>query len=298
MQEKTEHNSPTNPYRRVCYVLSWSAHLLFLGLLGLSCLTLKEPPPPPLVEVELLESFGGEAPQGPQTPEPEPPKPEPPKPEPPKPEPPKPEPPKPEPPKPKKPEPEPPKPKKPEPEPPKPKKPEPKKPSLEERLKEAKVTPPKSQPQTPRQKDSLDKQVRERLQRSEGALSRSSVSAPSRSKGNPNPGLRGAQLDAYQNYIVLCLQPAMQPLWDQLGPEGLRSKPQAVQVTLTISPNGKVLSGTISGSSDSAAMNSAAKALLQKMQGMSLAPFSQAGLPTQGSLQFVVNLEYLVQSSR
>ncbi len=316
MQEPTENNSSTNPYRTVGLVLSLSLHFLVLGLLGLSCLTRKEPPPPPLIDVELLESLGGGDLQGPQTPEPprpepprpEPPKPEPPRPEPPKPEPPKPEPPKPEPPKPEPPKPEPPKPEPPKPEPPKPeppkvekpkaespkpKKPEkPKTPSLEERLREAKVTPPKNQPSAPKPKDSLDKQLQERLQRSTDTLSRSTISAPSRSSGNPNPGLRGAQLNAYETYLVSCLQPPMQPLWDQLGPEGLSNVPRPVRVTLTISPSGKVLDGTIRTPSDSALMNSAAKTLLQKMLGMSLPPFSKVGLPTQGSLQFEVDLNY------
>ena len=142
----------------------------------------------------------------------------------------------------------------------------------------------------------LERQLQERMRRSESNLTRPSVSAPS--GGNPNPGLRGAQLNAYQNYLVSCLQPAMQPLWEELGPEALRNAPRPVQVTVTITPEGRLLLGVVSRPSDVDAMNRAAQALLQRMQGMQLPPLSRTGLPTQGSLKFVVNLEYRLQTSR
>ncbi|MGN0891760.1 MAG: energy transducer TonB [Oligosphaeraceae bacterium] len=249
--------------------------------------------------MEFLELPGGGAAPAPQAPQPEP-QPEPPQPEPePQPEPPQPEPePQPEPPKPAKPEP--PKPAKPE--PPKPKKPEPpkpakpKKPTLEERLRNAQTAKPEKPKAPQKSTKELERQLQERMRRSESNLTRPSVSAPS--GGNPNPGLRGAQLNAYQNYLVSCLQPAMQPLWEELGPEALRNAPRPVQVTVTITPEGRLLLGVVSRPSDVDAMNRAAQALLQRMQGMQLPPFSRTGLPTQGSLKFVVNLEYRLQTSR
>ena len=291
MQEAPGQRQPQNPYRSVGIVVSLCLHLLLLGLFGLSCLTRKPPQPPLPIDVEFLELPGGGAAPAPQAPQPEP-KPEPPKPEPePQPEPPKPEPePQPEPPKPKKPEP--PKPKKPE--PPKPAKP--KKPTLEERLRNAQTAKPEKPKAPQKSTKELERQLQERMRRSESNLTRPSVSAPS--GGNPNPGLRGAQLNAYQNYLVSCLQPAMQPLWEELGPEALRNAPRPVQVTVTITPEGRLLLGVVSRPSDVDAMNRAAQALLQRMQGMQLPPLSRTGLPTQGSLKFVVNLEYRLQTSR
>ena len=288
MQEAPGQRQPQNPYRSVGIVVSLCLHLLLLGLFGLSCLTRKPPQPPLPIDVEFLELPGGGAAPAPQAPQPEP-QPEPPKPEPePQPEPPKPEPePQPEPPKP-----EPPKPKKPE--PPKPSKP--KKPTLEERLRNAQTAKPEKPKAPQKSTKELERQLQERMRRSESNLTRPSVSAPS--GGNPNPGLRGAQLNAYQNYLVSCLQPAMQPLWEELGPEALRNAPRPVQVTVTITPEGRLLLGVVSRPSDVDAMNRAAQALLQRMQGMQLPPLSRTGLPTQGSLKFVVNLEYRLQTSR
>ncbi len=313
MQEAPGQRQPQNPYRSVGIVVSLCLHLLLLGLFGLSCLTRKPPQPPLPIDVEFLELPGGGAAPAPQAPQPEPqpeppkpepePQPEPPKPEPePQPDPPKPEPePQPEPPKPEpEPQPEPPKPKKPE--PPKPKKPEPpkpkkpKKPTLEERLRNAQIAKPEKPKAPQKSTKELERQLQERMRRSESNLTRPSVSAPS--GGNPNPGLRGAQLNAYQNYLVSCLQPAMQPLWEELGPEALRNAPRPVQVTVTITPEGRLLLGVVSRPSDVDAMNRAAQALLQRMQGMQLPPLSRTGLPTQGSLKFVVNLEYRLQTSR
>ena len=285
MQEAPGQRQPQNPYRSVGIVVSLCLHLLLLGLFGLSCLTRKPPQPPLPIDVEFLELPGGGAAPAPQAPQPEP------QPEPPQPEPPKPEPePQPEPPKPKKPEP--PKPKKPE--PPKPAKP--KKPTLEERLRNAQTAKPEKPKAPQKSTKELERQLQERMRRSESNLTRPSVSAPS--GGNPNPGLRGAQLNAYQNYLVSCLQPAMQPLWEELGPEALRNAPRPVQVTVTITPEGRLLLGVVSRPSDVDAMNRAAQALLQRMQGMQLPPLSRTGLPTQGSLKFVVNLEYRLQTSR
>ena len=284
MQEAPGQRQPQNPYRSVGIVVSLCLHLLLLGLFGLSCLTRKPPQPPLPIDVEFLELPGGGAAPAPQAPQPEP-QPEPPQPEP---EPPKPEPPKPEP----EPKPEPPKPKKPE--PPKPSKP--KKPTLEERLRNAQTAKPEKPKAPQKSTKELERQLQERMRRSESNLTRPSVSAPS--GGNPNPGLRGAQLNAYQNYLVSCLQPAMQPLWEELGPEALRNAPRPVQVTVTITPEGRLLLGVVSRPSDVDAMNRAAQALLQRMQGMQLPPLSRTGLPTQGSLKFVVNLEYRLQTSR
>ena len=283
MQEAPGQRQPQNPYRSVGIVVSLCLHLLLLGLFGLSCLTRKPPQPPLPIDVEFLELPGGGAAPAPQAPQPEP-QPEPPKPEPePQPEPPKPEP---------EPQPEPPKPKKPE--PPKPAKP--KKPTLEERLRNAQTAKPEKPKAPQKSTKELERQLQERMRRSESNLTRPSVSAPS--GGNPNPGLRGAQLNAYQNYLVSCLQPAMQPLWEELGPEALRNAPRPVQVTVTITPEGRLLLGVVSRPSDVDAMNRAAQALLQRMQGMQLPPLSRTGLPTQGSLKFVVNLEYRLQTSR
>lgn len=272
MQEAPGQRQPQNPYRSVGIVVSLCLHLLLLGLFGLSCLTRKPPQPPLPIDVEFLELPGGGAAPAPQAPQPEP-QPEPPKPEP-------------------EPQPEPPKPKKPE--PPKPAKP--KKPTLEERLRNAQTAKPEKPKAPQKSTKELERQLQERMRRSESNLTRPSVSAPS--GGNPNPGLRGAQLNAYQNYLVSCLQPAMQPLWEELGPEALRNAPRPVQVTVTITPEGRLLLGVVSRPSDVDAMNRAAQALLQRMQGMQLPPLSRTGLPTQGSLKFVVNLEYRLQTSR
>ena len=294
-------------------VISASIHVLLLGLLALGIFFKGDKPPPPFREVEFIDvtpvdgsSSPGEQPPAPEpstpeppTPEPstpEPPKPEPPKPEPPKPEPPKPEPPKPEPPKPEPPKPEPPKPKPPKPEPPKPKPPEPPKQSRQDRLKErlaqaesTKVPSQPSKPQRPRPDT-----ARELERRIDQSVRRSGHATISRPTGNPNPSLSGVQLTAYDNYLVSCLQPAMQRIWDQVAPSNLSTPPRNAQVTLMVDPQGRILSGYLSAKSDSAQMNDAAMELLNRMKQVRLQPFSTVGLPGNAALRFVVNLQYKI----
>ena len=227
-------------------------------------------------------SFPGEQPPAPEPPKPEPPKPEPPKPEPPKPEPPKPEPPKPEPPKPKPVE--------------KPKPPEPPKQSRQDRLRErlaqaesTKVPSQPSKPQRPRPDT-----ARELERRIDQSVRRSGHATISRPTGNPNPALSGVQLTAYDNYLVSCLQPAMQRIWDQVAPSNLSTPPRNAQVTLMVDPQGRILSGYLSAKSDSAQMNDAAMELLNRMKQVRLQPFSTVGLPGNAALRFVVNLQYKI----
>lgn len=279
-------------------VISASIHVLLLGLLALGFFFKGDKPPPPFREVELIDvtpvdgsSSPDEQPQAPEPPAPEPPKPEPPKPEPPKPEPPKPEPPAPEPPKP-----EPPKPKPPKPEPPKPKPPEPPKQSRQDRLKErlaqaesTKVPSQPSKPQRPRPDT-----ARELERRIDQSVRRSGHATISRPTGNPNPALSGVQLTAYDNYLVSCLQPAMQRIWDQVAPSNLSTPPRNAQVTLMVDPQGRILSGYLSAKSDSAQMNDAAMELLNRMKQVRLQPFSTVGLPGNAALRFIVNLQYKI----
>lgn len=279
-------------------VISASIHVLLLGLLALGIFFKGDKPPPPFREVEFIDvtPVDGSSSPGEQPPAPEPPKPEPPKPEPPKPEPPKPEPPKPEPPKPEPPEPEPPKPKPPKPEPPKPKPPEPPKQSRQDRLKErlaqaesTKVPSQPSKPQRPRPDT-----ARELERRIDQSVRRSGHATISRPTGNPNPSLSGVQLTAYDNYLVSCLQPAMQRIWDQVAPSNLSTPPRNAQVTLMVDPQGRILSGYLSAKSDSAQMNDAAMELLNRMKQVRLQPFSTVGLPGNAALRFVVNLQYKI----
>ena len=287
-------------------VISASIHVLLLGLLALGIFFKGDKPPPPFREVEFIDvtpvdgsSSPGEQPPAPEPPKPEPPKPEPPKPEPPKPEPPKPEPPKPEPPKPEPPKPEPPKPEPPKPEPPKPKpveKPKPPKQSRQDRLKErlaqaesTKVPSQPSKPQRPRPDT-----ARELERRIDQSVRRSGHATISRPTGNPNPALSGVQLTAYDNYLVSCLQPAMQRIWDQVAPSNLSTPPRNAQVTLMVDPQGRILSGYLSAKSDSAQMNDAAMELLNRMKQVRLQPFSTVGLPGNAALRFVVNLQYKI----
>lgn len=276
-------------------VISASIHVLLLGLLALGIFFKGDKPPPPFREVEFIDvtPVDGSSSPGEQPPAPEPPAPEPPAPEPPKPEPPKPEPPKPEPPKPEPPKPEPPKPKPPKPEPPKPKPPEPPKQSRQDRLKErlaqAESTKVPSKPQRPRPDT-----ARELERRIDQSVRRSGHATISRPTGNPNPALSGVQLTAYDNYLVSCLQPAMQRIWDQVAPSNLSTPPRNAQVTLMVDPQGRILSGYLSAKSDSAQMNDAAMELLNRMKQVRLQPFSTVGLPGNAALRFVVNLQYKI----
>lgn len=287
-------------------VISASIHVLLLGLLALGFLFKGDKPPPPFREVELIDvtPVDGSSSPDEQPPAPEPPAPEPPKPEPPKPEPPKPEPPKPEPPAPEPPKPEPPKPKPPKPEPPKPKPPEPPKQSRQDRLKErlaqaesTKVPSQPSKPQRPRPDT-----ARELERRIDQSVRRSGHATISRPTGNPNPALSGVQLTAYDNYLVSCLQPAMQRIWDQVAPSNLSTPPRNAQVTLMVDPQGRILSGYLSAKSDSAQMNDAAMELLNRMKQVRLQPFSTVrlqpfstvGLPGNAALRFIVNLQYKI----
>ena len=280
-------------------VISASIHVLLLGLLALGFFFKGDKPPPPFREVEFIDvtPVDGSSSPGEQPPAPEPPKPEPPKPEPPKPEPPKPEPPKPEPPKPEPPAPEPPKPKPPKPKPvEKPKPPEPPKQSRQDRLKErlaqaesTKVPSQPSKPQRPRPDT-----ARELERRIDQSVRRSGHATISRPTGNPNPALSGVQLTAYDNYLVSCLQPAMQRIWDQVAPSNLSTPPRNAQVTLMVDPQGRILSGYLSAKSDSAQMNDAAMELLNRMKQVRLQPFSTVGLPGNAALRFVVNLQYKI----
>ena len=280
-------------------VISASIHVLLLGLLALGFFFKGDKPPPPFREVEFIDvtpvdgsSSPDEQPPAPEPPAPEPPKPEPPAPEPPKPEPPKPEPPKPEPPKPEPPKPEPPKPKPVE----KPKPPEPPKQSRQDRLKErlaqaesTKVPSQPSKPQRPRPDT-----ARELERRIDQSVRRSGHATISRPTGNPNPALSGVQLTAYDNYLVSCLQPAMQRIWDQVAPSNLSTPPRNAQVTLMVDPQGRILSGYLSAKSDSAQMNDAAMELLNRMKQVRLQPFSTVGLPGNAALRFIVNLQYKI----
>ena len=285
-------------------VISASIHVLLLGLLALGFFFKGDKPPPPFREVEFIDvtpvdgsSSPDEQPPAPEPPAPEPPKPEPPAPEPPKPEPPKPEPPKPEPPKPEPPKPEPPKPEPPKPKPvEKPKPPEPPKQSRQDRLKErlaqaesTKVPSQPSKPQRPRPDT-----ARELERRIDQSVRRSGHATISRPTGNPNPALSGVQLTAYDNYLVSCLQPAMQRIWDQVAPSNLSTPPRNAQVTLMVDPQGRILSGYLSAKSDSAQMNDAAMELLNRMKQVRLQPFSTVGLPGNAALRFIVNLQYKI----
>lgn len=275
-------------------VISASIHVLLLGLLALGFFFKGDKPPPPFREVELIDvtPVDGSSSPDEQPPAPEPPKPEPPAPEPPKPEPPKPEPPKPEPPKPEPPKPKPPKPKPVE----KPKPPEPPKQSRQDRLKErlaqaesTKVPSQPSKPQRPRPDT-----ARELERRIDQSVRRSGHATISRPTGNPNPALSGVQLTAYDNYLVSCLQPAMQRIWDQVAPSNLSTPPRNAQVTLMVDPQGRILSGYLSAKSDSAQMNDAAMELLNRMKQVRLQPFSTVGLPGNAALRFIVNLQYKI----
>lgn len=276
-----QESGKSNPYSTLGVVTSLSLHVLLLGFLGISCIMDKKPedPPPMMMPVEIFEVE-------PIAPETAPPEPEPPKPK------------EPEPPKPK--EPEPPKPK--EPEPPKPKEPEPKKVEkpkeptreerLAERLKNAKENTPK--PPQPPKKDTRAEDVSKRL---DEALKKSSNPTIKRSTANPNR-LPAAQLNAYQNYLAVCLEPQMQRIWDLCGPEQLPNQPRPVLVTLMITPAGHVTAGFITTTSDNEQMNSCAKKLLEQMKSVTLQPFSKSGLPMNASLSFQVYLNYRTGNSR
>lgn len=286
-----------NPYTSLGYVLSICGHILLLGGMGLACVMHKPEPEPLIIPVALLEAApAAPAVQGPA--EPEPPTPEntpEPEPEPPAPEPepapePKPEsapapivePPKPEPVKPKV--------EKPKVE--KPKVEKPKTPSLEDRLRSAPSTKKDRQkPQNSRQDTA--KKIQDRLSRSAPT---GTVSRPA--GGNPNAGLTGTQLNAYDTYLVAHVQTALQTYWDRLGPEHLSSQPRPVCITLNISTDGRILSAAIATPSDSAQMNDCARKLLDAVLGLKLPPFSQAGLSVKNALQFRVNLDYRRETGR
>lgn len=281
-----------NPYTSLGYVLSICGHILLLGGMGLACVMHKPEPEPLIIPVALLEAApAAPAVQGPA--EPEPPAPEnTPEPEPP---PPAPEPePAPEP----KPEPapapivEPPKPEPVKPKVEKPKVEKPKTPSLEDRLRSAPSTKKDRQkPQNSRQNTA--KKIQDRLSRSAPT---GTVSRPA--GGNPNAGLTGTQLNAYDNYLVAHVQTALQTYWDRLGPEHLSSQPRPVCITLNISTDGRILSAAIATPSDSAQMNDCARKLLDAVLGLKLPPFSQAGLSVKNALQFRVNLDYRRETGR
>ncbi len=284
-----------NPYTSLGYVLSICGHILLLGGLGLACVMHKPEPEPLVIPVALLEAApAAPAVQGPAEPEPPAPgnAPEPePEPEPPPPEPePAPEPPPApvvEPPKP-----EPAKPKVEKPKVEKPKVEKPKAPSLEERLKSAPST--KRDKQKPKDsRQDTAKKIQDRLSRSAPT---GTVSRPA--GGNPNAGLTGAQLNAYDTYLVAHVQTALQTYWDRLGPEHLSSQPRPVCITLNISADGRILSAAIANPSDSAQMNDCARKLLDAVLGLKLPPFSQAGLAVKNALQFRVNLDYRRETGR
>ncbi len=288
----------SNPYMSLGYVLSICGHLLLLGGMGLACVMHKPEPEELIIPVALLEAApAGPAVQGPAEPEPpaptNAPEPEPePDPEPPAP-PPEPEPaPAPivEPPKPE--------PAKTVPEKPRvenPKVEKPKTPSLEERLKSAPSTKKdKQNPQKPRDsRQDTAKRIQDRLSRSAPT---GTVSRPA--GGNPNAGLTGTQLGAYDTYLVAHVQTALQTYWDRLGPEHLSSQPRPVCITLNISEDGRILSAAIANPSDSAQMNDCARKLLDAVLGLKLPPFSQAGLSVKNALQFRVNLDYRRETGR
>ncbi len=289
MQDK----KPSNPYMSLGIVLSLCGHMLLLGGMGLACVMHKPKPEELIIPVALMEAApatpavqGPAEPEPASTPEPEP---EPPAPEPePEPTPPAPEPapapivetPKAE-------------PEKPKVEKPKPEKP--KKPSLEDRLKSAPSTKKdKQKPQKPKDsRQDAAKRIQDRLSRSAPS---STVSRPTGS--NPNAGLTGSQLSAYDSYLVSHVQTALQTYWDRLGPEHLSSQPRPVCITLNISTDGRILSAAIANPSDSAQMNDCARKLLDAVLGLKLPPFSQAGLSVKSALQFRVNLDYRRETGR
>lgn len=242
-------------------VISASIHVLLLGLLALGIFFKGDKPPPPFREVEFIDvtPVDGSSSPGEQPPAPEPPKPEPPKPKPVE----------------------------------KPKPPEPPKQSRQDRLKErlaqAESTKVPSKPQRPRPDT-----ARELERRIDQSVRRSGHATISRPTGNPNPALSGVQLTAYDNYLVSCLQPAMQRIWDQVAPSNLSTPPRNAQVTLMVDPQGRILSGYLSAKSDSAQMNDAAMELLNRMKQVRLQPFSTVGLPGNAALRFVVNLQYKI----
>jgi|GEM_PF-6527854 len=267
-------------YVTVGIVVSVSLHVLFLGLMLVSCLGKEEQPP--LIKEITIPAGNWEAipvqPVAPEQPAVKPKEPEPPTP-------PEPEPPKP-------PESEPPKPKEPEPakvEAPKPKevvKPKTRDEIMKERLNAAPKSKTTPQPSQPKRDNS--KELTDRLSKAAQTISASSVKF-----GSPNPNkLVGAQLSAYDKYMVTILGPIMQGLWDQLGPERLNSIPKNVQVTMIVSPAGKVLSAVISVNSDNQQMNDGAKKLAGKMLGRQNQPFSAVGLTNKQNLTFIFDLEY------
>lgn len=279
----------SSSYGLLGFVGSISLHVLVLGLLGLSCMMSKPEEPPPFKEVEFfdvtpVDSMPPSPVETPQVDEPAPSEETPPEPDPPKVEPPKVETPKV----------EAPKVESPKVETPKPPKADPPKPSredvLRERLKNAKVTPPPQKPARPAvNPDDITRRINQRI-----SDSRPTVVRPS---GVPNlNNLNATQQKAFENYLASCLEYRMAQLWEIYGPERLATIPKDAQVSLMISPDGRVLNCYVSGKSDSARMNDCARVLLEKLKAEKLPPFSQVHLQSSAALRFVVNLKYQVQN--
>ena len=256
-------------------------------------------PPEQLVEITLLEEMQTAAVQPPVRPEPPKPEPEPPKPDPepePEPEPPKPKPepePEPEPPKPKpeppKPKPEPPKPEppKPKPEPPKPKPepPKPKKLTLKERVEQAKRQN-KVQPKQPSQKERRRQQeMQRRIDRTLANAGNSigkTVSMPVSDRNLP-VGVSAKMAGKYEIYLASCVQPVVQRLWAQIGPNGRQDGQTPPVITFVVSPEGVITSCTVSSRSGSSVLNSAAEEMSRRLRSSRLQPFSAVGLQTVSS---------------
>lgn len=185
---------------------------------------------------------------------------------------------------------EPPKPKPPPPKPkPKPKPPKPKD-TLEERLRNARVVKPKTQPRPQKIDTSALEQRLRNLERNSAVVSNST-----RPAGSAVAGVAASEMAHYQAYNARCVSPTISRLWTQLGPNALGTLPADVVITFNIDRNGRVLFCSIVRRSNNIAMNDSAERLCETIRRTDFPPFSQVGLKMDGtvrSLPFEFTLKY------
>lgn len=186
-----------------------------------------------------------------------------------------------------KPKPPPPKPKPKSPAPPKPQKP---KDTLEERLRNARVVKPKTQPRPQKIDTSALEQRLRNLERNSAVVSNST-----RTAGSAVAGVAASEMAHYQAYNARCVSPTISRLWTQLGPNALGTLPADVVITFNIDRNGRVLFCSIVRRSNNIAMNDSAERLCETIRRTDFPPFSQVGLKMDGtvrSLPFEFTLKY------
>lgn len=123
--------------------------------------------------------------------------------------------------------------------------------------------------------------IRSRLLRNVSKSVSTSRSTSSSSGGSSSGGAMTLAEREAINYADLVVNPRLTPIWNEVGPSrGDLGEVQSssVEIVFTVLPNGRITLPRISRRSTSAAMNQAAEALLQRIQGLQLPSLAESGI--------------------